>query len=173
MTVTDPVVAPVLDGLLSCLEIEIAQVATPPANVMLRPGDRIELLLSQSRDECCEGLAWVRQVNLYPSREFPQQDVTRWNVGTLQWAIVVEVGAARCAPTPDADTLPSADEWNTVTRAVLDDQAALRRTILRFVRDSGDRMVIPGLWSPLTTEGGCVGGFMQVTVAADICDTLT
>lgn len=173
MAVADAGVTPIAEGLLAALEVEIGQVPVPPATVCLRPGDRIELLLATARDECCEGLAWVRVVNFYPSTNFPNQDVTYSPVSPMQWAVVLEVGAARCAPTPDADTIPSAGEWNATAREVFDDAAALRRAIVRFMQSDIDRMCLPGIWTPMTVEGGCVGGSVQVTVAMPACDQPT
>ncbi|MCZ7478884.1 hypothetical protein [Micromonospora sp. WMMC273] len=170
--VTDPVVLPVAVELLGALAEETARVPEPPAVTALRPGDRIELLLSTNRDECCEGLAWVRVVRVYPSREFPAQDTAYQTCSPVQWAVVFELGAARCAPTPGASALPTAQEWMDTTTAVLNDAAAVRRAVAAFMELDIDRMYLAGIWSPLTTEGGCVGGAMQLTVAVPACDTL-
>lgn len=168
--VTDPSVLPVATSLLACLQEALADTADPPANVSLRVGTQVELLLAQSRDECCEGVGWVRVAAIYPSDEFPQPNTVWSSCGPLQWAAVLEMGVGRCAPTPEADELPTSDEWNTIAQAVLDDAAAMRRALCCFTDLEQDRMHVAGLWQPLPVEGGCVGGYMTVTIAIDNCD---
>lgn len=171
--VVDPVAQPILDALLVCLEAEVAKVAEPPASVCLRPGDRVDLLMAQGRDECCEGLAWVRLASVYPSTRFPTPDESfeRCPGG---WAVVVELGVARCAPVGDEHSLPTCEHWVDSVNHVTADAAALRRTLMRLrtLDDFHHTMTVAGTWEPMTTEGGCVGGAMLVTVKAPMCDTL-
>lgn len=171
---TDPVldlsVRPVADLLVACLGQEVAKVANPPAVTCLRPGDQVALLVSTVRDECCEGLAWVRVVNIYPSNSFPQQDVTVAGCGVMAWAAVLEMGVARCAPTPPAEDIPSCEEWTDATYAQLDDAAAMRRALCCFAAAEPRRLLLPGIWQPLPIDGGCMGGTMLVTVAIGDCD---
>lgn len=170
----DPIVNPILDQLLGCLELEVAKVPVPPKLACLRPGTEIALLLSKYRDECCEGLAWVRPVSVYPSTEFPEQDTTAGaagNCGVIQWAVVVEVGVARCAPRPEADELVECSQWTADVHEIMHDAAAIRRAITCCFADLDiDRRFLPGIWTPLTVEGGCMGGFQQVVVAVPACD---
>jgi hypothetical protein len=170
MPITDPGVLPVATSLLDCLQTALLDVADPPEHVSLRVGVQIELLLSETRDECCEGVGWVRVVSIYPSAVFPLPDLESVACWPIQWAAILEMGVARCAPTPDASEMPSSDEWNTVAEAVLDDAAAMRRALCCFTDLQPDRMYVPGLWQPLPIDGGCLGGSMQVTVAIDACD---
>lgn len=170
--VRDPVVMPVAEILLDCLSAEIAKVPTPPAQVCLRLGASVDLLLSTTRDECCEGLAWVRLVSFYPSREFPEQDLLYQNCPS-QWAVVFELGVARCAPRPSATELPDCDTWTLLASDIMDDAAAMRRVATCcFPESYPDKPVLAGLWEPITTEGGCAGGTMQLTVSVDPCDCL-
>lgn len=170
MPITDPGVLPLAETLLGCLQAALGDVADPPANVSLRVGTQVELLLSQTRDECCEGVGWVRVVSIYPSAVFPQPDLESVRCWPLQWAAVLELGVARCAPTPEGDELPTPDDWNTIGEAVLSDAAAMRRALCCFAEADPDRMYLAGLWQPLPVDGGCLGGAMQVTVAVDACD---
>lgn len=171
--IVDPVAQPILDALLLCLEEQVARVPNPPQAVCLRPGDRVSLLISQSFDECCAGLAWVRLAMIYPSSQFPEQDdsVVKCQLG---WAVVVELGVARCAPVGDENHLPSCDEWTTTVNDSTADAAALRRTLMCFRRldDYRHTAVVPGAWESTTLEGGCVGGTMTLTVQAPMCDVL-
>jgi len=170
MPITDPGVLPVATSLLACLQTALQDVTAPPEHVSLRVGVQVELLLSETRDECCEGVGWVRVVSIYPSAVFPQPDLESIRCWPLQWAAILEMGVARCAPTPDADEIPSTDDWNTLAEAVLDDAAAMRRALCCFADLEADRMYLAGLWQPLPVDGGCLGGSMQVTVAIDACD---
>jgi hypothetical protein len=171
--IADPVAWPIVEAMLASLADQVRCLASPPAVVSARPGDRIELLLAQGRDECCEGLGWVRVSSIYPSVQFPAADADASNCGVRAWAVVLEIGIARCAPVPGASAIPSAAEWSTVTAAVMDDAAAIRRTVQVFktLPDFEDSLWLVGAWVPMTTEGGCVGGSMEVTVQAIACDT--
>lgn len=173
LPVVDPVAQPVLDAVLLCLEIEAAKVPSPPQSVCMRPGDRVDLLIAQGRDECCEGLAWVRLAQVYPSSDFPAADQAYRKCQT-GWAVVVEIGMARCAPVGDENHLPTCDQWTETVNHTTADAAALRRTRMRLhtLDDFRHRMSVPGQWEPMTTEGGCVGGAMLLTVQAPMCDTL-
>ena len=178
MAVADPLVMPMAREMLGCLEQEIAKVASPPKYVGLRPGSVVDFLLSsQGADECCEGLAWVRPDVHYPTMStpgvvFPAQDETTGKQGVLAWAVTLELGAVRCAPTPDASEIPSNEAWDAVTQAVMDDAAALRRAICCYIDADPRRKstVLPGLWQPLPIGGGCAGGFIQVVIKGPACD---
>lgn len=173
MPISDPVVMPLARELLECFEQELAKVEDPPMHVQLRPGNVVAHLISTTSDECCEGLAWVRPDPFFPSSgTFPAQDETPLPKGTSAWAVTLELGAVRCAPTPDADRNPTAAEWEATTQAVMDDAAAMRRAVCCFIEaaDGRAKRVLPGAWQPLAVEGGCVGGVMQVVVRGPACD---
>lgn len=170
MPTADPSVMPLARELLDCLEQEIGKVLNPPRYVQLRTGNVVDHLLSTHEDECCDGLAWVRPSSFFPSSAvFPTQDPAPVKGGTRAWAITLELGAVRCAPTPDADRIPTADEWDAVTQAVMDDAAAFRRAICCFELAHKGR-VLPGVWQPLSIQGGCVGGILPVTIQGPACD---
>ena len=174
MTISDPMVMPLAYEMLACLEAEIGKVLNPPAYVGLRPGSVVDFLLSTTSDECCQGLAWVRVSTFYPSSEiFPLQDTQPLKTGTRAWAITFELGAVRCSPTPDENSIPTVDQWNDVVQAIMDDAAAFRRAICCFIDLSPNTRrgyVLPGQWQPLDVEGGCVGGTLEVTVRGPACD---
>jgi len=169
----DPLVMPLALELLDCYRQELAKLAEPPANIGIRPGATVDFLMSTVRDECCEGLAWVRPAAFYPnSTTFPVQDSTPGK-GTLGWAITVDLGYARCAPTPDENSIPSEEEWLAVTQGVMDAAAAMRRAICCFIdADRAQRLqrVLAGIWQPVDVEGGCVGGILPVTLRGPACD---
>lgn len=173
MPIQDPVVMPLAREMLACLEQEIEKVPEPPLYVGLRAGNVVAHLLSTSEDECCSGLAWVRPATFVPSSAvFPTQDPAPVKGGTKSWAITLELGAVRCAPTPDADRIPTTEEWDAVVQAVMDDAAAIRRAICCFIEAKPGRSgrVLPGAWLPLDVQGGCVGGIMTVVIQGPACD---
>jgi hypothetical protein len=174
MAIADPVVMPLAYELLECLEQELAKVTSPPARIGLRPGTVVDFLLSTTEDECCEGLGWVRPALFYPSADrFPLQAEEPQIPYVGSWAITLEMGVARCAPTPPETSIPSVAEWNAVVQAVMDDAAAMRRAICCFIDAdpvNRKRNVLPGQWQPLEVEGGCVGGTLQVIVRGPACD---
>lgn len=173
MVILDPMVMPRAREMLECLGQEIAKVLNPPLYVQLRPGNVVDHLLSTAEDECCQGLAWVRPAGFFPSSAvFPTQDASPQPKGVSAWAITLELGAVRCAPTPDQNSIPTAEEWDTTTQAVMDDAAAMRRAICCFIDAVPNRAknVIPGQWQPLSIQGGCVGGIIPVTLRGPACD---
>jgi hypothetical protein len=174
MAISDPMVMPLAYELLACLETEIAKVLNPPMYVGLRPGAVVDHLISTTSDECCQGLAWVRPASFYPaSGAFPVQDAEPLPGGTRSWAITLEMGAVRCAPTPDENSIPTVAQWNEVVQAVMDDAAAMRRAICCFIDldpVNRTRYVLPLEWTPLDVEGGCVGGTLPVIVRGPACD---
>jgi hypothetical protein len=171
--ISDPLVIPLALELLECYEQELAKVEFPPAYVHLRPGTQVDHLLSLGQDECCQGLAWVRPADFYPSSTaFPQPDEAPNRQGVLGWAVTLELGAIRCAPTPEPSRIPTGDEWLAATTQVMDDAAAMRRAICCFIDRKRGRagLVMPGRWVPAPIEGGCVGGVLPVTVRGPACD---
>lgn len=171
--IADPLVMPLAQELLACLDQEIAKVADPPTYVQLRAGNVVAHLLSSYQDECCEGLAWVRPSAFYPSSEtFPIQDPAPLKTGTRAWAVTLELGAVRCAPTGDQNSIPTAGQWENTVQAVMDDAAAMRRAICCFIDAEPRRSlrVLPGTWQPIDIQGGCVGGILPVTILGPACD---
>jgi hypothetical protein len=173
--VGDPLVMPLARELLACYEEELAKLGdNAPASVGLRPGTVVDFLMSMSDDECCSGLGWVRPAGFYPSSgPFPTQDTQAQKQGTRSWAVTLEMGIVRCAPTPGPEAIPTNAEWDDVTQAVMDAGAAMRRAICCWIDlDPVNRKqrILPGQWQPVAVQGGCVGGVLQVTILGPACD---
>lgn len=171
--ISDPLVMPFAQEMLACLDQEMAKVPDPPRYVQLRAGNVVAHLLSTVEDECCDGLAWVRPSSFFPaSAVFPVQDAAPVKGGTRAWAVTLELGAVRCAPTGDENTLPTAAEWEAALQTVMDDAAAMRRAICCFIdaRPGRSGRVLPGIWQPIDVQGGCVGGILPVTIQGPACD---
>ena len=179
MVILDPVAEPYALSLLECLRTEIAQTIDPPAQVCMRAGDQVSFLIGRDEDECCRGLAWVRIVTVYPSGEqFPQPDELASNCGPLAWGVTLEMGSARCAPTGDANHIPSCDEWSDLAAKLAADDAAMRRALKCCFKNNDpngfdDVTFLIGPSTPLPVEGGCTGITRTVIVQApdlDCCD---
>lgn len=173
MAVADPMVMPMAREMLACLDQELAKVLNPPEYVQLRPGNVVAHLLSTTEDECCSGLAWVRPSSFFPSSSvFPVQDPQPIRGGVNAWAVTLELGAVRCAPTGDEHRIPTGEEWDGTVQAVMDDAAAMRRAICCFIdaKQGRSARVLPGIWQPVEVQGGCVGGILPVTIQGPACD---
>lgn len=173
MPVSDPLVMPLARELLECYATELAKMETPPGSIGLRPGTIVDLLLSTTDNECCNGLAWVRPVTFYPSSgPFPTQDTVAQKQGPRSWAVTLELGYVQCAPTPDERSIPSNDEWDDVVQGVMDAGAAMRRALCCLIEAQPMRAqrVLAGQWQPAPVQGGCVGGTLPVTILGPACD---
>jgi hypothetical protein len=174
MSISDPVVMPLARELLECYEQELAKLANPPASVGLRPGSVVDLLMSTTDDECCAGLAWVRPASFNPSNgPFPTQPQAATKQGPLAWAVNLELGYARCAPTPDANSIPTNEQWDEVTQGVMDAGAAMRRAVCCWIqrhKPMGAQQALVGQSSWISVEGGCTGLVLPVSLQGPACD---
>lgn len=173
MGVIDKVIKPVATRMLTCLDEQRLKMdaTVRPKLIGLRPGNAMAMLLSMTDDECCKGIAWVRVDAVFPSStNFPNPDLQPMQrCGIKQWAVRLEIGIARCAPTTGARTMPSGDTWNEASDLIYDDFAVLNKAICCFT-DKYKWAWVAGQWSPLPVEGRCMGGSMMLTVAAPDCN---
>lgn len=171
MSYPDPVAWPMAQALLGCLTEEIAKVRDPPASVGMRTGQRVDALLSVNEDECCSGLAWVRINDVYPTGTelFPLQDQVAVNCAPYSWAVELEMGAVRCAPTPDVTEIPTNLQWEDLAEKIAQDAAAMRRAVVCCFPPLDVNFLL-GRWQPLPTGGRCAGGTQMVTLAAEWVD---
>lgn len=173
---TDPVVAPIAADLLAAMTTVFNQLDTltgdPLRPVCLRTGARPALLASQSEDECCLRLAWLRLTSLYPSvrANFPEPDADPVPCDVRRWAVGFELGASRCAPVGDETSLPTCADWITTTLAGYDDAAALRRAVLLWQSTHPHDTVKIESVDPGDVEGGCVHHTLTIIVAAPAAD---
>lgn len=176
MPVSDPLVMPLARELLECYRQELAKLEVPPGSIGLRPGSTVDLLMSTSEDECCLGLGWVRPATFQPMAQtggFPTVAQTAQKQGPSAWVVNLELGYARCAPTPDANSIPSNDEWDEVTQAVMDAGAAMRRAVCCWIaqnRPMRGQQTLIGQSQWVSVEGGCVGLVLPVALQGPACD---
>lgn len=171
MAVSDPLVMPLARQLLDCFAVELDKTETPPLAVQFMAGIAPFADANQHRNQCCEGLGWVRVDSFFPSSTFPAQDETPPAKGVGAWAVVLEIGVFRCAPTPDENSIANGAQWEAVVEQVMDDAAAMRRALCCLEDElRGRQRILPGQWQPLDVQGGCAGGYMTVTVKGPACD---
>lgn len=167
----DQVAWPLAIRLLGCLDAAVSELEFVPKNIGLRPGDSVAFYVSRMRDECCEGLAWVRVVSVAPSSsaQWPNPDITPQSCYPLRYAVVLEMGIVRCAPAPGANDIPSQDAWDNLTELILNDMAAMQNAACCFGEDFNG-LYLTGTWTPLSIEGACAGGSMTLTASASPCN---
>jgi hypothetical protein len=174
-TVSDPTIAPAALELLTALQVELAKVPSgAPTHYRIVPGLAAVLSLDNFVDECCEGVAWIRLVNVYPTLDFPTQDSDFLPEEPVSYAAVFEVGVARCGGGPGPDGHPSDAEYNADSARLMDDAAALRRigaTLKATSTHIIDYRYGPGAWEPIAAEGGCMGGVLHMTIQVHNCDS--
>lgn len=160
----DTIAMPLLEQLLDCLCQQLAlTTAGPVCACCITTGPPVI--------DCCacagagtEGQAWVRVVRIYPSApRFPAQQVDVQRCPVTGLAVEIELGAARCSRTITEDGSPAdCDAQLADAEIVLDDAAAMRRALGCCF--AGDKILVINQWQSYGPEGGCVGGFMAVTV---------
>ena len=158
--------------LLACLEAALlAGPNPPPANrIMLRAGAEVTPMLSTVDDECCSGLGWVRIKRISGVRGLAELD----NVScfTTERTLELEIGVARCMPTPTPSALVTEDQWTQVALQLDADQGAMEAAICCAFPDLDDVLAeesAAGEYLPFGVDGNCIGGTMSVFVRMRVC----
>ena len=86
------------------------------------------------------------------------------------WAVELEFGILRCAPTGTAQQTVSDEEYINTALLLSEDVAALRRTLCCFAAVWAYPVAINRL-SPFGPEGGCIGYLGTITVQVIPRDT--
>ena len=158
--------AAIMDTALQTLAAELAgTVSGPIGHTFLVPGTAV------AADWCCPGdcasgpcgQAWVRLVQLYPTRVFPAPDATWSKVPSVDSAIQLELGVLRCvAGLGENGEAPAPEEMTADAIAALDDAAALRAAAQRAL---APRRVVLGGYTAAGPQGYCAGGTQLFTAA--------
>lgn len=153
--------------LLTCLSTALNASPNPPPeeNICLRAGDHVSPMLSTNRDECCEGLAWVRIVRT-DARYGPDDFNTRC-VNHLR-RTVLEMGVVRCMPTPGAGEIVSCAQWTAVALQMDADHSAMEAALCCLkpilATGLGDPDLSPGDYEPRGPDANCIGGTLTLTI---------
>jgi hypothetical protein len=172
--VTDQTVLPVAQQLLACLCEALSTNPNPPAQCCLRVGDVVYADFNQYQDQCCDGLAYVRVVRIYPTSEFPSQTEVWTPCAHTSIAVELEMGVFRCEPQQlERVDLPSCDEWTAVATQVADDSQAMMSAACcldqQLMVTSPGTPVLMSVWQPMNSGGGCTGGTLSVFVGLMNC----
>lgn len=158
--------------LLACLEVALLAGPNPPpvSRIMLRAGREVTPMLSTVDDECCSGLGWVRNVGVSGVRQLGELD----NIVCFEQerTLTLELGVARCMPTPEASVLVSKDQWTAVALQLDADMGAMEAAICCAYGDlEGSRAeeVSVGGYEPFGPDGNCIGGTMTVRIRMSNC----
>jgi hypothetical protein len=177
--VRDPVVAPVLAGVLNALsDVYDAAVGVPPpcawgvfsgaAAAIDRGADCGPAVVEGGPG--CRGLAWVRLVNVYPSIAFPEPYGQSYR-DDMSYAVVIEVGTARPAPkvteVDGEQYFPSTEEETAAAALETTDVAIVRHALVTQYAGDGDIGLVLGAVTPFGPEGDVVGATTLATVQVE------
>lgn len=168
--VEDQVIYPAIIALSACLCTEIANAGLPtPCSC----GPMIGSLVLDYCGTCegkCNGQAWVRLVDAFPSVDFPAPNQSMNNCAT-PLAFQLEIGIVRCKPVGSASgvrgyTPPTLEQNVASLRLQTADIAAMRRAITCCF-GSNDQDYVLGSYTPVQTEGDCLGGSFTLYVRGE------
>lgn len=161
--------------LLACLESELTPPTYPypvPADkVMLRAGEEVTPTLSTLTDECCTGLGWVRIAGIR-SRRVDVSDVAIPKCFGRERVLTLELGVARCIPTPGASGILGEDDWADVALKLDEDNGAMERALCCTFEAADNTeydVFAVQSYEPFGPDGNCVGGRMLIDVLTEAC----
>lgn len=174
-----PAIAPAVVAVLDAMRFELAREPNPPQHYRMVPGVQAAFALtpvvSGVLDECCEGVAFLRIVDIFPCDDFPNP-ASVWLPhadGEVSWGVTLEIGVARCGQSaPGQDLAPIDAQYTADVMNILSDVAALHRVGPYLMNLSVPPIYeyAIGEWQPAQAEGGCIGGSMHFTVQVASCD---
>lgn len=147
----------------------------PVGNFCLIPGTEIaeDVDPITGTDLCCDGLAWVRINDAYPSSNFPEPDPILAKCFPVALAQRYEVGILGCYPSPVGSLTCAQKE-----QAALEDAARLRAlwnvfccfgtTMNSNPRTKGKLWTVESI-SVQGPRGGCISRVASVLVSIPVC----
>lgn len=167
----------IAQALLDCLETAYLDVpeAQRPGQICLRVGT-VPYSIGTAEDLCCTGLAWVRILRIYPSTNFPVEDAGALVCPGSAYAVELEMGAVRCLPDHGTQSGATCEEWTAAFLAVDQDAATMRKAVCCMQDQLSPpigELFVPGTWTPVDGQGGCIGGTMTVTYGFDCLECPT
>lgn len=171
--IEDPVAWPTMVKLAACLCTTLEARGLPgtcQCTVVPGPMAVLEACGSCSSGSTpCGGQGWVRFVNEFPSRTFPQPDLTGGTCDTPM-AYTLEVGVSRCFPSGNANsisgyTAPTMEQMVTATRLQMADKAAMLAAIKCCLLDDDEDLTYAiGNYTTIQAAADCGGGMWTVTI---------
>jgi hypothetical protein len=173
----DPVILPLANALLDCLETAATANPDPPAQFCLRAGPSVihDIDAASSTDTtCCPGLGYVRIGRTFPSSaEFPAPDPRSEKCLTRARAVELTAGIIRCVPGLGTPEGPSCEDWTATAVHDADDNQALWDAVCcwvdtaEFNRMKARPFAIVG--TDIVAEGDCIERFITVIVQIPKC----
>lgn len=157
--VEDTTIWPIMVQLSQCLCEELTARGLMPGDCFcgMFPGDNAVW-------DYTNGLAYVRLVDSYPSTAFPAANTTPRGSCSAMLAATLEVGLLQCAPAMSGTgVLPTQEEQFEATRLQIAGMRAMQQAIACCDLD----LVVLGTYTPQGPQGGLVGGYWQLNVAAE------
>jgi hypothetical protein len=138
-----------------------------PCRIALYPGDVVAYDTCQS-DTCSDGdgQLWANMVSLVRR---VGRDRDGGGGSCAEWVLTANIGIIRCGPLPDA----SVDEIVAAANQQAKDADEILNvlTCCDQLPERSQGLFIPGGWTAISEQGGCVGGQWTVTaVIATCCD---
>lgn len=167
----EAIISKLAGELLACWAALLAKLPEPPKYVCERAGGEVSQDVgTRFGDECCEGLAYVKVNEIYPSTSFPERDTEAYEC-IRAWAVELEMGVFRCVPQGGLGLVPCL-AWTKTHELLMNDAQSMRQAICCLIagRPAGTG-IVPGSWVPLGPDGNCIGSTMTVLVqvALDSC----
>lgn len=163
--VDDRIAYPHMLGLQAAIGAELTARSLPDlCDMLLGAGAQVAF------DSCstdCGGMGWVRLAGAYSSSNFPNADLIATR-GVLLMAETFEVGIVRGVELPD-DAREGMDPGvlSAAAQLQLADMSAILAVMCAYFRTAGIPFIV-GAYQPYGLEGGCVGGFWQVTAQTGV-----
>ena len=160
-----------LDCLCEALAANFAEDDTlpMPARCCVRAGTEIAFIVTdQGVDQCCEGEAYVKIVDTYPSSLFPQPDeYIKSQCQARRRTVALELGVIRCiSDDPDCDESDYALRRNAADgEAAFAAACCFDKVVQRADVIGRGTATFFGGWTPSGPDGGCLAGTMPVFVS--------
>lgn len=159
--------------LLACLQTALLAGPNPPPEdkIMIRAGSEVTPLLGTLTDECCTGLGWVRIASISGARDLNDSLLGCFGSERI---LTLELGVARCAPSPTLQAPPTEDQWLASAAQLDADQGAMEEAICCAFGPETDFLYnarAVGEYLPFGVDGNCIGGTMTVLLNYDACCT--
>jgi hypothetical protein len=152
--------------LLACLRTQLEAGPTPPTTICLRHGEIVTPQIGTGSDECCNGLAWVRIVDVNPLRDIDDENS---QCISSERRVRLEMGVVRCLPWGTLQDPATCDQWEDVALLADEDHGAMEAALCCAFADFDElgTHTAAGVYEPTGPDGNCVGGRMEVTIDTD------
>ncbi|QIQ63615.1 hypothetical protein SEA_NAMAGO_32 [Microbacterium phage Namago] len=161
---------PILAELNACLCAALGDGSPCFCGILVGPDTPVEYVgeCEEGDGEASCGAAYVSLTGAYQTERFPEP--LQSPTCNAVMAYNISVGVLRCTPIGEEDGGPiSPEELERITLRALSDMKAIRQAIqCCFMRSFRNVKVVMGVFTPIPSEGGVVGGEWPIIVREDI-----